>query len=211
MTKAVIKDNFWNELLAAVLIGLLGFAWVLSMLQVGPGPLAWMLLRAAGIAAYLTLALSVVLGALLSSGYAPVWLLRAAQYGWHGLLAGFALAASTVHGLFLLVDQMYPQHLSQILLPGTTSFKPLEVGLGTLALYAMLITYFSFVWRAKLPPRLWRGLHLLSYPAFIMATLHGSWSGSDPLLVLYLTAIGTVVFTFGLRLIRPTAKAKQSQ
>lgn len=193
MTKAVVNNNFWNEAIAGLLIALLGFAWVVSMLHMGPGPLAWMLLRAAGIAAYLTLALSVVLGALLSSGYAPTWLVRAAQYGWHGLLSGFALATSTVHGLFLLVDRMYPQSLSQILLPGTTSFKPLEVGLGTLALYAMLITYFSVVWRAKLPQKLWRGLHLLSYPAFIMATLHGSWTGSDPLSLLYLTAIGTVV------------------
>lgn len=210
MTKTPEQNGFWGEAIAGLLIGVLGFAWLLSMLQMGPGPLPWMILRATGIAAYLALALSVVLGALLTSGYALAWLLRAAQYGWHGLLAGFGLAASTAHGLFLLVDSMYPQSLSQILIPGTTSFKPLEVGLGTVAFYAMLITYFSFAWRAKMPQKLWRSLHFLSYPAFILATLHGSWVGSDPLRVLYLASIGAVVFSFGLRLTRPKV-AKQTQ
>ena len=184
-------SDFWNEALAALLLAALGFAWILSLLRLGPDTLAWMTLRMSGIAAYVGLALSVLLGVLLSSGYAPAWLVRASQYGWHGILAGFSLLASGLHGAFLLVDHLYPQSLLQILLPGAASVKPLAVGLGTLALYGLLVTYLSFAWRSKLPQKLWRRLHLLSYPAFLLATLHGSWAGSDPLQPLYLTALAT--------------------
>lgn len=207
MNPTQTRSDFWNEALAALLLGALGFAWLLSLLGLGPEPLAWMTLRMTGILAYLGLSLSVLMGVLLSSGHAPAWLLRAAQYGWHGILSGFSLAASLVHGAFLLVDHLYPQNLAQVLVPGLTSVKPLEVGLGTLALYAMLVTYASFAWRARLPQKLWRGLHFLAYPAFLLATLHGSWAGSDPLKPLYLTALATTTLASGLRVLRRRAGA----
>lgn len=193
------KSEWFNELLTALILSALILAWLAALVNLPGGPLAWLILRSSGTLAYLALAITTSLGALLSSRYAPAWLARAAQYGWHGLLSGFALIVSAIHGAFLLVDGQYRQPLTGVVLPFTASFKPLEVGLGTLAIYALFIVYVSSVLKKKLSARVWRGLHLLSYPAFIMATLHGHWTGSDSLAQLYWTACAAVTLTFAIR------------
>lgn len=55
----------------------------------------------------------------------------------------------SVHGLFLVVDGKYAQPLSALLLPGTTSFPPLPVGLGTLGLYGLALMNLSTRWRKR--------------------------------------------------------------
>jgi methionine sulfoxide reductase heme-binding subunit len=197
---ATQKSETFNELLTALILAALVLAWLASLLRLPGGPLAWLILRSSGTLAYLALAVSTSLGALLSSKYAPNWLNRAAQYGWHGLLSGFALAVSMIHGLFLLVDAQYRQPLVGVMLPFASSFKPLEIGLGTLAVYAVLTVYVSTVFKNRLSARVWRVLHVLAYPAFVFATIHGIFAGSDSLLVLYWTAGAAVLLTFLLRI-----------
>lgn len=195
------KDtSVFNEVLAASILALLGLAWIVSLNHLVSGPLSWMVLRSTGIAAYLALAVTTAFGALLSSQYAPAWLGRAAQYGWHGILSGFALVASSIHGIFMLVDKEYPQSLAGILVPGFSTLKPLEVGLGTLAVYALALIYFSTAYKRRVSPQTWKILHLAAYPAFIFSTIHGIATGSDTLTLLYLAASASVLFTFGLRI-----------
>ncbi len=190
----------FNELLAALILAALGLAWMLSLWNLAGGTLAWTILRATGTVAYLSLAVTTSFGALLASRYAPAWLNRAAQYGWHGILSGFALVVSTVHGVFLAVDGQYRQPISAILIPGASGFKPLEIGLGTLAVYLMLVVYGSTALRSRLSPRIWRVLHVLSYPAFILSTFHAWRAGSDQFLPLYIASSAAVLVTFSLRM-----------
>ena len=200
---ATHHPHLFNEILAGVLLGVLGFAWLLSLWHLAPGPLAWVALRVLGTLSYAALAVATTFGALIASHFAPAWLGRAVQFGWHGLLSGFSLVTGALHGLFLMVDGKYAQPLVAILLPGGSSFKPLEVGLGTLGLYGLALVYASFVWRdrLRLRPNVWRWLHRLAYPAFIGLTLHAGWTGSDPLLPLYLTAVAAVALTTTLRVL----------
>jgi methionine sulfoxide reductase heme-binding subunit len=200
-----LAGHRWNTLLALTLGTLLLSGFVLSALQLAPGPLAWSLLRASGVTSYLALAVTVTFGALLGSRCAPVWLARAQQYGWHGLLSGFALILGSAHGLFLAVDGTYAQPLSALLLPGMSSFAPLAVGLGSLGLYGLALVYLSTRWRQRLSVRVWRALHLVAYPAFAGLTLHGLMIGTDHLAPLYGAAVAAALFTFGLRLIEETA------
>jgi len=188
-----------NTVLALSLAVLLLGGFILSALNLTSGPLAWSLLRATGVIAYLTLAATVSFGALLGSRYAPVWLVRAQQYGWHGLLSGFALVLGSVHGLFLAVDGKYAQPLSALLLPGTSTFSPLAVGLGTLGLYGLALVYGSTLWRKHLSVRVWRAVHLAAYPAFVLLTLHGLLIGSDQLGLLYGASVSSAALTFSLR------------
>ncbi len=196
-----------NDLLAACLIFALLAAWLLAWRGTGDLPVAWLMLRATGLAAYLALALSVIFGVLVAAPAAPSWLARAVSYGWHGLLSGFALTAGSIHGLFLLVDGQYPQTLAAVLIPGNASFKPLEVGLGTLGLETLALVYVSTLWRKHLPRPFWKGLHLLAYPAFLLTTLHGLRLGSDHAWPLYLVACGAAFLTLGLRLFSPRSVA----
>lgn len=195
--------NSLNEWLVGLLLAMLALAWLASLYQITPGPLSWIMLRVSGTVAYLGLAVATALGPLLSSRYAPRWLQRATQYGWHGLLAGFSLLASLLHGLFMLVEKTYPQGLAGVLVPGLSTYKPLEIGLGSLALYGLALVYCSTMFRQRLGNRAWRWLHLTAYPAFGLATLHGLGSGSDPLQGLYLASLLVVGATLLLRLSDP--------
>lgn len=192
-----------NDLLAALILLALLAAWLLAWRGTGQLPLAWLMLRATGLASYLALALSVVFGVLIAAPAAPSWLAKAVSFGWHGLLSGFALIAGAIHGAFLLVDGHYPQTLGAVLLPGDSTYKPVEVGLGTLGLEVMALVYVSTLLRTRLPRPFWKKLHLLAYPAFILTTLHGLYLGSDHAWPLYLVASVAAVLTLGLRLLSP--------
>jgi len=157
--------------------------------------------RVAGVAAYALLSLSVGLGAVLKSRFVPQWLVRPLQYGWHGLLSGFALGLTAVHVAFVTVDTQKPQTLAAVLVPGRATYAPLALAFGTLALYAALAVYVSFAYKTRLPRRLWTGLHLLAYPAFLLATVHGWMAGSDHLTLLYAAGTGLAAAGVALRLL----------
>jgi DMSO/TMAO reductase YedYZ heme-binding membrane subunit len=72
------------------------------------------------------------------------------------------------------------------------------VALGIVGLYLAAIVYGSFAVRSRLGVRRWRALHVLSFPAFVLITLHGILAGSDGgsswLQLLYLTSAGLVLW-----------------
>lgn len=189
-----------NEFLAATLLAGVALTWALAARHATPEGLAWTLDRLAGVAAYTLLSLSAGLGAVLKSRFVPSWLARPLQYGWHGLMSSFGLALTAVHVAFVTVDHQQPQTLADVLIPGHASYRPLALALGTLALYAALAVYLSFSARTNLPRPLWRGLHLLAYPAWLLATVHAWLAGTDQLTLLYLAGTAVVVGGAALRL-----------
>ena len=200
-----------NEILAAVLLAGVALTWALAARSATPEGLAWTLNRLAGVGAYALLSLSVSLGAVLQSRFVPGWLARPLQYGWHGLLSGFALALTAVHVAFVTVDTQQPQSLAAILIPGRATYAPLALALGTLAAYAAVAVYLSFAARSRLSRPLWTGLHLLAYPAFALATVHGWLAGSDHLSTMYLVGTGLAVLALVLRLTEKKEKRRPSR
>ena len=186
------------DVLLGVLLAAVGFTWAMAARGLAPGPLAWTFTRVSGVSAYVLLALSVALGAALKSRFVPGWLARPLQYGWHGVLSGFALALTAVHVAFVTVDTQQPQTLAGVLLPGAATYAPVGLALGTLGAYAAVAVYVSFAAKARLPRRVWVSLHLLAYPAFALATAHGLIAGTDHLGGLYLA--GTALACLGVAL-----------
>ncbi|HEX2864062.1 MAG TPA: ferric reductase [Deinococcales bacterium] len=199
------QENF-NETLTALVLAALALTWFLALRGLTPGPLAWVVLRVTGIVSYAALAVATSLGALIASRLAPAWLNRAVQYGWHGLLAGFALSAGAVHGLFLAVDSRFAQPVWRLLVPGATTFNPVWVGLGTAGLYALALVFASTALKGRLSRKAWKTLHLFSYPAFAALTLHGLMSGSDHLTGLYVVSTLAVAVTFTARITEELAR-----
>ncbi len=187
------------ELLGGVLLAGAALLWTAAALGVGPSGLAWTFDRLAGVVGYAALAAAVAVGALLGSRYVPPRLARPLQFGWHGVLSGFALALVAAHVAFTLVDAEHPQTVAGVLVPGLATYAPGALAAGTLAMHALAAVYLSFARRRTLPLRLWRGLHLLAYPAFALATLHGVLAGSDDLGWLYLPALSAVSAATALR------------
>ena len=93
-----------------------------------------------------------------------------------GLLTGTFIG---LHGLALLVDRSLPFSLAQLVIPGTSSYRPLATALGVVA--AELLTALAFTNRLKprVSYRFWRRAHNLTFAAWVLALGHGITVGTD--------------------------------
>jgi DMSO/TMAO reductase YedYZ heme-binding membrane subunit len=140
---------------------------------------AWYAARAGGILAYLVLTASVAVG-LLMSGRARLqrWPRFALEdvHRFLGILAGTFIV---IHGGALLLDHLVPFSLGQLLVPGTSSYRPLAVALGVVAAELLAALALTNHYRKRLPHRLWRRLHMLNFAVWGLALVHGLTAGTD--------------------------------
>jgi len=139
----------------------------------------WYAARAGGFVAYLLLSASVVVGLLLSGrAKLPRWP-RFALEDVHRFLGILAGAFIVVHGGALLLDRFVPISLSQLLVPGTDSYRPLAVALGIVAAELLAAIAVANHYRRQLPHRVWRRLHYLNFAVWALALAHGLTAGTD--------------------------------
>jgi sulfoxide reductase heme-binding subunit YedZ len=143
------------------------------------GTATWDASRAAGFAAYLLLWVSVVTGVGLHLRVRPVgapltWMLEV-----HRITSTLGLSFVVAHVFALVLDPVVPFSWVDAVVPFTSSFRTLQVGAGTVALWLMVAVLVSTATAGSLPWRMWRGLHFLSFPCFFLALVHGLTSGSD--------------------------------
>ena len=141
--------------------------------------LTWYAARSGGIVAWLLLALGLILGLLLSSRVlgrraSPAWLLSI-----HRFLGGLSVIFTVVHVAAIMLDDFVSFGWTDVLVPWASEWNPGAVAWGIIAMYlAIAIELTSFAMR-RLPKGLWRGVHWLSAPLFVMATVHGYQAGTD--------------------------------
>jgi methionine sulfoxide reductase heme-binding subunit len=66
-----------------------------------------------------------------------------------------------------------------VVLPFTSHWRPMAVGLGALAVDLMLLIIAVSLVRGRIPVRLWRGIHWTSYLLWPLAFAHGLTAGTD--------------------------------
>jgi sulfoxide reductase heme-binding subunit YedZ len=156
----------------------------------------WHIVRATGIVAFVMLAFSTSVGLLISSRAVPAGRTRVDLYELHTFASLLALGFAGVHALTLLLDNFVSFSPMQILVPFTSSYRPLAVALGIVAMYALTVVYGSFWARKRIGYKRWRTLHYLSFAAFAAVAAHGMLSGADshtPWMVLvYIVSIAAV-------------------
>lgn len=139
----------------------------------------WYAARAGGFTAYLLLSASVCLG-LLMSGKARLkqWPKFALEdvHRFLGVLAGVFIV---IHGGALLLDSFVPFSLSQELVPGASSYRPLAVGLGVVGAELLVALAISNHYRRRIPHGAWRRLHMLNLAVWALALVHGLTAGTD--------------------------------
>ncbi len=140
---------------------------------------AWYLSRASAFVAYILLWWSVILGLSITNRLARVWPGGpvAADLHEHASLLGMGFVA--LHALVLMGDSYIGYTLPQILVPFLGSYQVFWVGLGQVGLYVMALVTFSFYIRRWIGARAWRTIHFLSFAVFVLAVLHGVFSGTD--------------------------------
>lgn len=139
----------------------------------------WILLRAAGIGAYVALFLSVAWGLVATTGIISKRISKPASNNFHAFLATTGLVLLIVHLLLLVAHEFLPFSVLDVLVPMRASFRPVAIAFGVIAMYVMVLITVSSWTRTRLPTRLRRAVHLAAVPAFGLSLLHGVFAGTD--------------------------------
>lgn len=163
---------------AGVTGALLGYAWTIAT---GADMGLWVLARASGLVAYVLLTAVTVAGLLLASPPRPAArMISAAQrLRVHVLLALFALVFVVLHIVVLAIDPWAEVGWWGALVPFGSTYRPLAVTLGLLALWSGLISGITAGLAGRGLGRIWLPLHRLAAAAWVLAWLHGVLAGSD--------------------------------
>lgn len=143
----------------------------------------WFVARAAGLTAFLAFSLATGLGAAGSSlGRSPHTRLIV-QYV-HRSAAVTGLIMLSIHIASLILDHFAKVGVAGAFIPGTSTFRPVWVALGTIAMYLFVAAAVSGMARSRLvhsPATLkwWRPVHLASYAAWSLSAVHFLRSGTD--------------------------------
>jgi DMSO/TMAO reductase YedYZ heme-binding membrane subunit len=140
---------------------------------------SWVSARGAGIAAYSLLAAATMWGLLLSSKALAGRISTKNLTFVHEALSIGGLVATIIHVVALLTDQYVGFTLTDVLVPGSTSWRPLAVAFGIIAFYGMILTSSTFYMRRRIGQSTWRAIHFLTYGVFTAALLHGIQAGTD--------------------------------
>jgi methionine sulfoxide reductase heme-binding subunit len=154
----------------------------------------WYLTRASGIVAWLMLTASVIWGIVLSTKAfpeqrRPAWLLDL-----HRWLGGLTVAFVAIHLGGLVADNFVHFGLADLLVPFASSWKPIPVAIGIVAMWLLVAVEGTSLMIKKLPRRYWRWIHLSSYAVFLLASFHAAFAGTDRANGLYqITAVASIV------------------
>jgi sulfoxide reductase heme-binding subunit YedZ len=158
----------------------------------------WYVARASGIVAWIMLTATVVWGVLVSTKAFPKqrhpqWLLAL-----HRWLAGLSVVFLAVHLLALVADTYVTFDLADLTVPFAADWKTGAVALGVVAMWMLVAVQLTSLVMRRLPRRVWRAVHLFSYAAFWLTSLHAAFAGTDTDVWLYqlgaVASIGAVAW-----------------
>ena len=139
----------------------------------------WYVARSTGLVAWALTTASVLWGLALSTralGPRPPapWLLDL-----HRFLGGLACAFVGLHIVGLVADTYTYWAWKEILVPLATKWKPGPTAWGIVSMYVLIAVEATSLAMRRLPRKLWRGVHFLSFPLFVTASMHLLQAGTD--------------------------------
>lgn len=152
----------------------------MTLLLGAAGPSAyWYLTRSTGLVSLLLLTVTMVLGVVdVSRWSTPGWP-RFVLDSLHRNVSLLVLVFLGLHILTAVLDSFAPISLLDAVLPFIGSYRPIWLGLGTVAFDLLLALAITSVARQRLGYRAWRIAHWLAYACWPIAIVHGLGTGSD--------------------------------
>jgi len=202
-----MNKSAWIGTACGTALGALLFGNLLdNLFSLDGGKAAWFTSRAAGMTAYLLLALSTIWGLFTSSRLLMKWVPIPLASETHKSLAFLAIIAIALHGGALLFDRAVPFRLWEISLPFLSSYRPFAVGLGVLSGYFIVLLTWSFYVRERIGgQRVWRAFHYMGFLTYALATAHGVLAGTDSgsawSMLLYFVSSAIVLFLTYVRIL----------
>lgn len=171
----------------AILMAIVGLVAILATDQVLPATSRhqaemriWLAARASGFLTLGLLTLQVVLGLVLSHPTnKTTWKLSKLLFPWHENAWVFVLAFLALHVVTLVADPYAGVGIGGALVPGLSSYRSAPVALGSIALYALLVTGLSARYTRFLPKGLWLRIHRVSLLVLALSWMHGLLAGTD--------------------------------
>jgi methionine sulfoxide reductase heme-binding subunit len=165
----------------------------------------WYLMRGTGFVTLLLFTLTVVGGIVNVKRYArPGWP-RLVTALLHRNVALLSVVFLAIHILTAELDSYVKIGWLAAVVPFTSGWKPMWVGLGALAVDCLLAIVVTSLIRSRLSHRLWRAVHWLAYVSWPLAVAHGFGSGTDSATAwaraIYVLSIGVVALAVGWRLL----------
>jgi sulfoxide reductase heme-binding subunit YedZ len=139
----------------------------------------WYLGRGTGVVALVLLTLTVTLGIGVRSGRPMAGLPRFGVHDLHRSVGLLATSLLAVHVTTLLFDPYAELRLVDLVVPFAGTYRPLWLGLGTLALDLVLAVVVTSLLRARIGRRAWRAVHWATYAMWPLALLHALGTGTD--------------------------------
>lgn len=171
----------------------------------------WYLARGTGFAALIAFTASTVLGVLATTGRRGAQGLdrRYLRQMAHRSAAVTGLAMLATHVVLILTDVYVNASVTGALIPFTAGYRPLALGLGSIAVYLFVMVAVSGALRGRLAAsahaaRNWRRVHLMAYVGWALSMGHGILAGTDTgsrwTTAIYLTCGAAVVLAAAARL-----------
>jgi DMSO/TMAO reductase YedYZ heme-binding membrane subunit len=142
--------------------------------------LLWYTTRATGIVALVLLSASVVLGLLTTLRVRTRTWPRFTLQDLHRRVSLLAVVFVALHVITTVSDSYAPIGWISVVVPFTSAYRRLWLGLGTVSVDLLLAITVSSLLRHRINPRTWRALHWLAYASWPLAVVHGLGTGTDP-------------------------------
>jgi predicted ferric reductase len=141
--------------------------------------LLWWIDRSAGLVSLVLLTVVMVLGVLATGRSERLLAWRVLLQGLHRELPLVAGVLLVVHIGTAVADSFVPLSPLDIVVPFAAGYRPLWIGLGTLAVDLLLVVVLTSLLRTRLGHRTWRVVHWSAYALWPLAVVHALGTGTD--------------------------------
>ena len=173
----------------------------------------WYVTRASGFVAWALLAIAVLWGLFitnktLTKTAAPAWVLDL-----HRHLGGLAVVFVAIHVGALPLDTFTSWGWRDLFVPMASPWHPGAIAWGIVAMYLLVAIEVTSLLGRHFPKKWWRRVHILSFPLYVIASVHLFAAGTDSANVvarwLVVTVSTLIVFLAGVRGLA-TAKPRET-
>lgn len=139
----------------------------------------WYATRSSGEAALLFLTAVLTLGVMSAMRVGGRRIPRFVISGMHRNLTLVGLGFLAVHVVTTLLDSFAPIGVADAVVPFASAYRPIWLGLGTLAFDTLVALTVTSLLRTRIGLRRWRALHWTAYACWVAALVHALGTGSD--------------------------------
>jgi methionine sulfoxide reductase heme-binding subunit len=173
----------------------------------------WYLMRGSGLVALLLLSITVALGAVGVTRWSSSGWPRAVTAALHRNVPLLALVFLAVHITTAIVDTWVGVSWVGVVVPFTSTYRPLWVGLGAVAFDLLVAVAVTSLLRHHIGYRSWRVVHWGTWLLWPVALAHGVGAGTDAFatfgLAVWVSSLALAVAAAGWRLYPLVARRRR--